>query len=218
MENISKELENLILARYSSIRKFSIDTSIPYSTLSSIFRRGITNASMSNIIKICNALDISIDALTLGRIVKKNSPFDICTYKNRAEKDVIIVNTYTRESNKILTERIKTRRLQLGLTLADIAEYLGVAESTVQRYESGATTRIGYITMEKLSAVLKTTPAYLMGWEDTDNSLPDIRTDIHTIAAHHESEDWTEEELAEIEKFKEFVRSKRKQSDETDTK
>lgn len=34
--------------------------------------------------------------------------------------------------------------------------------------------------------------------------------DIETIAAHHDGEDWTEEELAEIEQFKEFVRSKRK--------
>lgn len=34
--------------------------------------------------------------------------------------------------------------------------------------------------------------------------------DIQTIAAHHDGEDWTEEELEEIEKFKEFVRMKRK--------
>jgi len=34
--------------------------------------------------------------------------------------------------------------------------------------------------------------------------------DIQTIAAHHDGEDWTEEELAEIEQFKEFVRMKRK--------
>jgi hypothetical protein len=34
---------------------------------------------------------------------------------------------------------------------------------------------------------------------------------IETIAAHHEGEDWTEEELEEIERFKEFVRMKRKQ-------
>lgn len=37
--------------------------------------------------------------------------------------------------------------------------------------------------------------------------------EIETIAAHHEGEDWTEEELAEIERFKEFVRSKRKQQE-----
>ena len=31
-----------------------------------------------------------------------------------------------------------------------------------------------------------------------------------TIAAHHEEDEWSEEELAEIERFKEYVRSKRK--------
>lgn len=31
----------------------------------------------------------------------------------------------------------------------------------------------------------------------------------NTIAAHHDAEDWTEEELAEIEEFKKYVRSKR---------
>lgn len=41
---------------------------------------------------------------------------------------------------------------------------------------------------------------------ESDNDL-----NIHTIAAHHEGEDWTEEELEEIERFKEFVRMKRQQ-------
>ncbi|WP_054939034.1 helix-turn-helix domain-containing protein [Paenibacillus ihuae] len=39
---------------------------------------------------------------------------------------------------------------------------------------------------------------------------PPIPVDqIETIAAHHEGEQWTEEELEEIERFKEFVRMKR---------
>ncbi|BFH14548.1 hypothetical protein J6TS7_44450 [Paenibacillus dendritiformis] len=33
--------------------------------------------------------------------------------------------------------------------------------------------------------------------------------DIHTIAAHHDGEEWTEEELEEIQRFKEFIRMKR---------
>ncbi|WP_419892846.1 helix-turn-helix domain-containing protein [Oceanobacillus kimchii] len=35
-----------------------------------------------------------------------------------------------------------------------------------------------------------------------------------TIAAHHDAEEWTEEEREEIERFKEFVRSKRQQQGE----
>lgn len=38
--------------------------------------------------------------------------------------------------------------------------------------------------------------------------------DIETIAAHHEGEDWTKEELEEIEKFKEFIRMRRKMKQE----
>jgi len=34
-------------------------------------------------------------------------------------------------------------------------------------------------------------------------------SDITTLAAHHDGDEWTEEELTDIERFKEFVRSKR---------
>jgi hypothetical protein len=44
-----------------------------------------------------------------------------------------------------------------------------------------------------------------------EDAMRDPGHDIQTIAAHHEGDEWTEEELAEIERFKEFVRMKRKQ-------
>lgn len=37
----------------------------------------------------------------------------------------------------------------------------------------------------------------------------DLEESVHTIAAHHEGEEWTQEELDEIEEFKKFVLSKR---------
>ncbi|RED54767.1 hypothetical protein DFP95_12123 [Cohnella lupini] len=40
------------------------------------------------------------------------------------------------------------------------------------------------------------------------------REDIQTIAAHHDGGDWTEEELEEIERFKEFVRMKKQRQQE----
>lgn len=40
--------------------------------------------------------------------------------------------------------------------------------------------------------------------------LPDNNYEPETIAAHHDEEEWTDAELAEIEAFKDFVRSKRK--------
>lgn len=43
-----------------------------------------------------------------------------------------------------------------------------------------------------------------------EDAMRDPGYDIQTLAAHHDGEDWTEEELAELERFKEFLRSKRK--------
>jgi len=44
-----------------------------------------------------------------------------------------------------------------------------------------------------------------------EEAMRDPGYDIQTLAAHHDGDEWTEEELAEIERFKEFVRMKRKQ-------
>ena len=62
-------LKELILNRYNSIREFAISIDMPNSTIDSIFRRGVGNSSVINIIKICKALNISADALADGEIV-----------------------------------------------------------------------------------------------------------------------------------------------------
>lgn len=43
--------------------------------------------------------------------------------------------------------------------------------------------------------------------------LLDVKKDseIETIAAHHDGDEWTEEELQQIEEFKQFVKMRRKQ-------
>ena len=66
---IEERLQELILTRYHSLREFTIDIDMPYTTIHSIFRRGIDNSSLSNVIKICKALGISADALAEGEIV-----------------------------------------------------------------------------------------------------------------------------------------------------
>ena len=72
---IEEKLKDLILRRFHSIREFTIAIDMPYTTMDSIFRRGIGNSSVSNIIKICKALGISADALADGEISPiKNRP------------------------------------------------------------------------------------------------------------------------------------------------
>lgn len=102
-------------------------------------------------------------------------------------------------------ERIKERRLQLNMTVDQVAEILGKNKATVYRYENDEIENMPIHILEPLAKALHTTPAYLAGWDDQDD-------EIHTFAAHKNNpdEEWTREELEEIERFKEFVKLKRK--------
>lgn len=51
-------LRNLILDRYISLRQFSIEADIPYSSLMTLLTRGVGGASFDTVVKICNALKI----------------------------------------------------------------------------------------------------------------------------------------------------------------
>ena len=56
--------------------------------------------------------------------------------------------------NTIVSSRMKERREQLGLTLDDIASEIGVAKSTIQRYEKGTIERLKLPVIEAIAGVL----------------------------------------------------------------
>lgn len=60
MGKIEDELKRRIKEKYGSMKNFSNEIGLPYTTLDSIFKRGIMNASASNILKITNELGISL--------------------------------------------------------------------------------------------------------------------------------------------------------------
>lgn len=101
-------IEKLIAEKFPNVKAFAETIQIPYTTLKSMLTRGIGNASVDNVIKVCKGLGITTDQLV------------------------------------------------------EMANNDG---------------------------------------------------EIQTIAAHHDEEEWTEEELEEIRRFKEFVRAKRKSQD-----
>lgn len=57
--------------------------------------------------------------------------------------------------------------------------------------------------LEKVADFFNVSVDYILGRTDIKR-LPEDNT-INTIAAHHDGEEWTEEELEEIEEFKRFV-------------
>ena len=62
------KLKQLILSEYRSVREFTQKYDIPYSTIGTIFKKGIKKTSITTMIKVCQALGISTDELIAGRI------------------------------------------------------------------------------------------------------------------------------------------------------
>lgn len=79
-------------------------------------------------------------------------------------------------------DRIKQRRKFLGLSVDELAEKLGKNRATIYRYESSDIEKLPTTVLEPLADALKTTPAYLMGWEEPADTLTVLPQDkIHMI-------------------------------------
>lgn len=88
--------------------------------------------------------------------------------------------------------RLKQRRLQLGYTLQDVADRIGLTRATVQKYESGYIGDMVTTLLETFAAALDCTPAYLMGWVD----------DPHGQPAENETDIQTEQEQTHLKKYR----------------
>lgn len=63
-------------------------------------------------------------------------------------------------------EKIKARRLELGLTAEDLGKKVGVTKSTIGRYESGTIAKIPYLTFVSIAAVLQISAEDLISKEE----------------------------------------------------
>ena len=74
-----------------------------------------------------------------------------------------------------LGEKIKAKRIELGLSVDEIAERIGKNRATVYRYENSDIGDIPTGVLETIAKALSSTPAELMGWEDDGLSDRDRR-------------------------------------------
>ena len=137
-------------------------------------------------------------------------------------------------------KRIKARRKELEMTADDLAMEIGKSRATVYRYENGDIEDMPITVIEPLASALKTTPGYLMGWDDDPNDYNsddfgdidarqfngDVKKSLEfqkaleedhnineeplTIAAHFDGDEYTEAELEKIKEFAAFVKASRK--------
>lgn len=74
-------------------------------------------------------------------------------------------------------QRIKQRRKELRISADELGKALGKDRSTIFRYEKGDIEKLPIDILEPIAKVLKTTPQYLMGWEEVKKKN-DILSDI----------------------------------------
>ena len=75
---------------------------------------------------------------------------------------------------KGMAQRIKTLRQEKGLTLEQVAAVVGVGKSTVRKWETGMIANMKRDKIASLAKALGTTPEYLMGWEEKNNSPSEL--------------------------------------------
>lgn len=63
-------------------------------------------------------------------------------------------------------DRIRHAREALQISQVDLAEKIGVSKQSLYKYENSIITNIPSDKIEAIAFHLKTTPAYLMGWEE----------------------------------------------------
>lgn len=167
MEQLEQKLKDIIIFRYGNLNNFCKKIDIPWTTLDAILKRGIKKANITNVIKICEELNIDCESLYYGIIVKReiryNDSYDSLIFFGKASQEI--------------GDKIKNRREELSLSRAQIADYLypketdsSQKEEFIQNIESGATT-ITYSTAIKLCSILDTTLDFLLGYTETNAGI-----------------------------------------------
>ncbi|WP_342416240.1 helix-turn-helix transcriptional regulator [Paenibacillus sp. FSL R10-2782] len=191
---IAETLDRLMKKKGLTRYKLAKLTGVPYTTLIKIMDGTTKNPQIDTLSTLADFLGVTVDYLSgdsIGAIIE----FEL---------------------------------IMEGMTVDELAEKAGVNKSFILNVDKVTPDAGDYVTIEKIARALKLTPSKLRSalarqeppaydgpsltpeeaFKELQKDFED--EDFDTVAAHHEGEDWSEEELAEIERFKEFVRSKRK--------
>ena len=85
-----------------------------------------------------------------------------------------------------IADRIRNRRIELGLSVDDLAAKMKKNRATIYRYESNYIKTYSPDVIENLARALDTSPAYFYGYEDSD-PIPENDPYIHLVSGMMEN-------------------------------
>lgn len=97
-----------------------------------------------------------------------------------------------------LKEDLRKRRLELNLTMAEVAKRVGVSEATISRWESGDIENMRRDKIVLLAEALQVTPGYIMGFEDKPEHAQDSLANVYFSLARNAQEEGLDPEDIKI--------------------
>lgn len=125
--------------------------------------------------------------------------------------------------NGSIGAHLKALRLDRGLTQEEVGKRVLVSKQTLYKYENDIVTNIPVDKIELLAEVYHVTPAYIMGWEqseeDADDSPPYDDPEVAAIANEMKespnirvlfdaSRGLSKESIVEVRRFVEYQKAK----------
>lgn len=109
-------------------------------------------------------------------------------------------------------QRIKKLRTIKGMSTYDLAGLTGISQSTISKLENNKR-KPDTDLIEKIAGAFGISLTEFFS-TDTNEKMATF-PEVSTIAAHHDDDEWSQEELEEIEQFKAFVRMRKKAKEST---
>lgn len=78
------------------------------------------------------------------------------------------------------TDKLRQRRKELGLTLEEVAQMVGVGKSTVRKWESGEIYEMGRTNIANLAKALRVSPLFILGEDDDEPETQSYYTNSET--------------------------------------
>ncbi len=83
-----------------------------------------------------------------------------------------------------ISGRIKAARTEKGISLSELSEKTNIAKSTLQRYETGSTSKIPMVAVSKIETALNIPRGKLMGWIKDEPIAVTKSTSARKIQVH----------------------------------
>ncbi|WP_262432529.1 helix-turn-helix domain-containing protein [Qingrenia yutianensis] len=114
-----------------------------------------------------------------------------------------------------INEKIKNRRIELGLTMLEVAKKVGVSEATVSRWESGDIANMRRDKIVLLANALQVPPSFIMDLEEDEPKPVDLDKELEGVrfALYTETEELTDDDKQAVLDFVRFLKSKNKKEE-----